>query len=153
MKSNSTLKHHFSNKDNLSSVRSTEYYRNGLTCDCPSSTIINLNNHSIKNFHPEQKKNTLFFIELQYFLAFCVLYSDCIAFILHMMLQHEMLNETLESSNTFYFSLWQVVKVLQFCDIHKVLKFILEKAHENINDYVIIVKRNKKNAFWCFQRV
>ena len=86
-------------------------------------------------------------------MAFCVLYSDCIAFILHMMLQHEMLNETLESSNTVYFSLWQVVKVLQFCDIHKVLKFILEKAHENINDYVIIVKRNKKNAFWCFQRV
>ena len=50
-------------------------------------------------------------------------------------------------------TLFILVKVLQFCDFHKVLKFILEKAHENINDYVIIVKRNKKNAFWCFQRV
>ena len=54
---------------------------------------------------------------------------------------------------TVYFSLLQVVKVLQFHNIHRVLKFTLEKAHENINYYVIIVKRNKKNAFRCFQRV
>ena len=40
------------------------------------------------------KKPTLFFIELQYILAFFVSYSDCIAFILHMMLQYEMCNQT-----------------------------------------------------------